>query len=287
MKRYTNLSDFLIACRKYKGIAQIDLAGLLDVDVRTVSRWEKGVSLIKPDKEKIFAETLLIPYMVIRHLNSETPLPVYYNFEDRLYSLNAFGKKIIDSSIFKIDISVDDQKASIPETKEDFEFINKIVAHRIKAPYASEQMLKKSAALLPELNLLLYDQAGTYAGCMVVFPLKLKVYEKIKTKELSVSMLTTRDLVDNTEREPFVYFYYVLYADSINTTFYMVRHLFKHLKNSSNRQNHLFAGVSCKENQIKLLTDIGLKQYKEQVLSVTKTQKGLLLEGKLDELAIA
>jgi len=286
MKRYTNLPELLKDYREYKGIAQIDLAGLLDVDVRTVNRWEKGVSLIKPDKEKQFAEALFIPFMVIRHLNSETPLPVYYSFEDRVYSLNAFGKKIVDSKFFLVDVPVDDQDVKVPEGSEDYEFINTIAELREKVPYASERMLKKAAFLLPELNMILFDQAGTYAGCMVVFPLKQRVYEKIKSGEMTEDMISERDIVDNTKREPFVYFYYVLYADSLNSTFYLVKHLFSHLKKSSDKYSDVFAGFSCKENQIKLLTDIGFDKAWEELIGNSGENKKILLEGRLEKLAI-
>ena len=286
MKRYNNLSEILIDYRGHKGIAQIDLAGILDVDVRTVSRWEKGVSLIKPDKEKAFAEILFIPYMVLRHLNSENPLPVYYNFNERIYSLNAIGKKIVDSSVFKIDLPADDQEVSVPGKEEDYSFVNRIVEAKGKVPYASEFMLKKAVSLLPELNLILFDQAGTYAGCMAVLPLKQKVYEKIKNNELNETVITARDLVDNVEREPFVYFYYVLYADSFGSTYYLTRHLFSQLQNNSHKQDSIFAGVSCTDNQIRLLTDMGLKQYREEPLQDTDDHKGLLLEGRLETLQV-
>ena len=283
MKRYTNLSDFLIDYRKFKGIAQIDLAGMLDVDVRTVNRWEKGVSLIKPDKEKIFAEELFIPYMVIRHINSETPISVYYNFEDRVYSLNALGKKIIDSSFFRMVLPVDDQDVAVPSHREEFDFINTIAGIRGKGIYASDKMIKKAAGLIPELNMVLFDQAGTYAGAMVILPLKQKVYEKIRSEEMPESSITERDIVDSLGREPFVYFYYVLYADSIQSTFYLVKHLFTYLKNKRDEYNNVIAGFSCKENQINLLTDIGLHKALEEF---EDDKKRILLEGSLEKLAI-
>ena len=52
MKKYNSLSEFIIDYRTYKDLTQLDLSAMLDVDTRTISRWEKGDSRIHPDKEE-------------------------------------------------------------------------------------------------------------------------------------------------------------------------------------------------------------------------------------------
>jgi transcriptional regulator with XRE-family HTH domain len=81
MKIYSSLSELLLDYREFYGLQQLDIAAMVDVDVRTVIRWEKGESLIKSEKEKYFVEKLNIPHQVIRNLNAYKPLEIYYDIE--------------------------------------------------------------------------------------------------------------------------------------------------------------------------------------------------------------
>ena len=69
MKKYYNLGELLIDYRHFNGVSQSEVASQLDVDIRTVIRWEKGESLLNPEKEKALADITFIPYQVIRNSN--------------------------------------------------------------------------------------------------------------------------------------------------------------------------------------------------------------------------
>ncbi len=58
MKKYLTIGALLIDYRKENQLSQLDLSSEINVDVRTVQRWEKDITLIKPDKENSkFQET--------------------------------------------------------------------------------------------------------------------------------------------------------------------------------------------------------------------------------------
>ena len=65
MKQYFSIGALLIDYRRDRDLSQMDLSSLINVDVRTIQRWEKDITLIKPDKEKEIAEATLLPYQLL------------------------------------------------------------------------------------------------------------------------------------------------------------------------------------------------------------------------------
>jgi transcriptional regulator with XRE-family HTH domain len=80
MKQYFSIGALLIDYRHDRDLSQLDLSSLINVDIRTIQRWEKDITLIKPDKEKEIAEATLLPYQLIRNLNAAVPIPTYYDY---------------------------------------------------------------------------------------------------------------------------------------------------------------------------------------------------------------
>ena len=101
MKKYYNLGELLIDYRHFNGVSQSDVASQLDVDVRTVIRWEKGESILNPEKEKTLADITFIPYQVIRNLNTPIQIPTFYDFDLRKYSLSAISSELPDADWIK------------------------------------------------------------------------------------------------------------------------------------------------------------------------------------------
>ncbi len=64
MKKYSSIGDLLIDYRVLNKISQSDLAAQFEVDIRTIIRWEKNETLLKPDKEEEMVDITFIPYQV-------------------------------------------------------------------------------------------------------------------------------------------------------------------------------------------------------------------------------
>ena len=101
MKKYRTLGDLLIDYRSFHSKSQSELASQLDVDVRSVIRWEKNETLVSSDKESVMSEMTFIPYQVIRNLNSTTQIPTFYDFDLRKYSLSALSSDLPDANWIK------------------------------------------------------------------------------------------------------------------------------------------------------------------------------------------
>ena len=93
MKKYDSLAELIADYRESKGLTQLDLAGMINVDVKTIGRWENGLSLIKQDKEDDVVDALFLPHQVIHNLNSEHPISIFYDIDSRTYSFSLIGTK--------------------------------------------------------------------------------------------------------------------------------------------------------------------------------------------------
>lgn len=61
MKRYDSIGELFLDYRAFHRISQLNLVSSLNVDLRTLQRWEKNETLIKLEKEEaIVLETLII-----------------------------------------------------------------------------------------------------------------------------------------------------------------------------------------------------------------------------------
>ena len=52
MKIYNSIGDLFIDYRSFNKLSQSDFAHIINVDLRTVQRWEKNLTLIKSEKEE-------------------------------------------------------------------------------------------------------------------------------------------------------------------------------------------------------------------------------------------
>ena len=173
MKKYTSLGDLLLDYRDLNHLSQPDLAAKLDVDVRTVLRWEKDETLIKPEKEGDLVKATYIPYQVIRNLNTLVPIPTYYDFYLRKYSLAELSINFPDSEWFKKNTNVVSDRIKTIKSQADIDDILTYTKfqYNTNKPVQSDLILEASK-ILPELNLIMTDPSGYYSGHTVIFPIK-------------------------------------------------------------------------------------------------------------------
>lgn len=258
MKKYSSLADLIVDYREYHNLTQLDLASMLDVDVRTVLRWEKNESLIKVEKEKLFTEELCIPHQVMRNLNTDKPISIYYDIHRRVYSLSGISKKVSSESKFNCEVEINTSRIHLISKDSDIEFVSNIQKiNRNDYPIKAE-ILKKAAKMLPDLNLIIYDHSGYYAGHITVLPLKEEIYLKIRNQEFNEGNIKTNDLTNDLTDRPLVFYFYSLYADSIDNAYYMINRLLTHFKRNK-YEEYIFAGISSRKLKIELLQELGLK----------------------------
>jgi transcriptional regulator with XRE-family HTH domain len=281
MKKYNTLSELLIDYRNEHLLSQIEFAALVDVDVRTVSRWEKNETLIKPEKEKDFVERLFIPHQVIHNLNSDNPISVYYDMNSRTYSLNAMMATASSADWFTQDLPKEDDRIRFLSKDTDVEFVNDIQEMSNNPKPINPNLIKVAADILPELNLILHDQSDFYAGHITVLPLKFSAYKKIRDRRMKEGSLSLRDLTSTFKKEPLVFYYYSLYADSMPAAYYLMNRLLSYFKEKQFK-NYLFAGITFRKNKVELLRQMGLKVIWEEGQGAGTENGYTFLEGDFD-----
>lgn len=282
MKKYSSLAELLVDYRDYHKISQLDLAAKLDVDVRTVIRWEKNESLVKQEKEKDFVENLGIPHQVIRNLNTEKPIPVYFDFFRRVYSFSLISQKALSTSEFIKELEINTDRIHLISSEKDIEFVTYIQKlNKNNRPLKAELILK-AAKILPELNLVIYSYSGFCAGHTTVLPLKYSSYQKLRNHEIQEGDLDISDLTFDLNNSPQVFYYYSLYADSIDNSYYLLNRIMFYFKKKK-LKDYIFAGISYRKPKIELFKEFGLHVIWEKPINENGEVMATLMEGNLDE----
>lgn len=258
MKKFNSLGELLVEYREYNDISQNEFADSVNVDVRTVQRWERDVTLVKPDKEEEIVLATLLPYQLIRNLNASVPIPTYYDFYIRKYSLTTLTNELPDASWFKSQINIETNRLR----KIDYDLDIKHIVHFIESQHddnhqVNKDLIRRAIELLPELNLVLTDDSGYYSGHCIILPIKEETYLKLRNREIVKSDLRAKDLVDRTTLERPIFFNYDVTADSNDSIFYVVAAFLRFFKNF--KGDYLFCTYTERPDNINLNQQVGIK----------------------------
>jgi len=281
MKKYSSLAELLIDHRARHNLSQSGLAALLDMDARTIRRWESGESRVKSGVEKELAEKLFIPYQVVHNLNSDHPIAVYYDFNTRVYSLSAIMKKATGASWYKSELPVEDDSIRLLSNDSDVEFVADIQQMNKNLKPIQPGLIKLATHLLPELNLVLLDQSGFYAGHTTVLPLKYNAYLKLRNREINENQLSPADISSGFTEKPLVFYYYSLYADSVANSYYLMNRLLSYFKEHQFK-DYLFAGITYRKYKLEIFREMGLKIIWQDDPRQGEVLSATFLEGNLD-----
>ncbi len=259
MKKYTSLGQLLIDYRKINTISRADFAANIDVDIRTVQRWENNETLIKAEKEIVLVHETLLPYQLIRNLNSTIPISTCYDFRIRKYSLNELSRELPNASWFKERINIKTHRIRKINFDKDIDYIMRFMKFQKSSEnIIHKQIIKEAIKLLPELNFIITDDSGYYAGHTIVLPLILESYKKLKKRVINENQLTVGDLVNyKTLAEP-VFHEYDVSADCNDNIYFIVAAIFRFFKNFSNK-NYIYSAYTTRHDSIEVTKILGLK----------------------------
>lgn len=259
MKKYTSIGELLRDYREDCKMSQADFAAKVNVDIRTVHRWEKNITLLNPEKEDALVQETLLPHQLIRNLNSSITIPTYYDFRIRKYSLNNVSTKLPNAFWFKEQIDITTDRIKPINFEDDIEYIMKYMQfHKNPSDIVNRQIIQEAIKMLPELNVIINDDSGYYAGHCICFPLKLESYEKLKNREILESQLSIKDLANyKTQSEPIIYEYDIS-ADCNDNIFYIVTYLFRFFNNLSGSK-YIYSALTSRSDSLELAKHIGLK----------------------------
>jgi transcriptional regulator with XRE-family HTH domain len=282
MKKYFTLGELLIDYRKYRNISQLDFAGLLDVDVRTIIRWEKNESLIKVEKEKLLIKNFGIPHQVIRNLNTDKPIAIYFDFQRWVYSLSFLSRMVTSSWEFNKETEFETDRIETLSNDEDIKFISFIQKNQKIGESINKEVVIRAAKILPELNLVLYGHSGYHAGHISILPLKYETFLQLRDKKKLENQISIQDLNSDFDAKPLVFYYYSLYANSLDNTYYLMNKLLCYFKKQK-YEDYILAGISYRQAKIDRLKEMGLQVVWEENIKENVERKATFVAGNIDE----
>lgn len=228
MKKYNSLGELLIDFRKENDMSQADFAAQMNVDVRTVQRWEKDETLIKPEKEKSLANDTLLPYQLIRNLNAITPIPTFYDFRIRKYSLTRLNNDLPDADWLKDRIHELSRQIRPIQPEKDIVILRRdLKTQKLGESALKLNLLKHAQNLLPELNLIIMDRFENYSGHSIFFPISGLCYRKLLRREIRPDQIQVEDLVHYKNRERPVFLNYSITADCNDNIYFLAHQILK------------------------------------------------------------
>ncbi len=258
MRKYEGIGELLIDFCKVNKMSQAELASKFDVDTRTVQRWENGITLIKPEKEEDLVNETLLPYQLIRNLNASKPIPTFYDFSLRKYSLTQLSNRLPQASLIKANIDMATKRIRTNIFERDIEYIIKYMQFHKTVSKSLIKVIEESVKLLPEMNLIITDDSGYYSGHSLIFPIKKDTYEKLKTRKVAEAELTVDDLINYKTLSNPVFYAFDITADSYDNIFYLINQLFRFVRDLPT-QNYLYCATSFRNDSFDLNKQVGLK----------------------------
>ncbi len=258
MKKYNSIGELFIDYRGFNKLPQTEFASILNVDLRTVQRWEKELTLIKSEKEEDIVLATLMPYQLIHNLNATVPIPTFYDFNTRKYSLSKQTNELPKLSWYldQIDITTNNLRTI------DFDFDIKHLAQFIDSQrrnksYVNNDLIKEAIRILPELNFVLIGESGYYAGHCLVLPLKNDTYKRLRNRELTSKDLRASDIGNYNLLERPIFYIYSITADCTDSLFYVMTEFLRFFRDIENR-NYVLATYTERDDSYILQLQLGM-----------------------------
>lgn len=273
MKKYTSIGDLFIDYRSFYNMSQVKFAEQLDVDLRTIQRWEKNVNLIKSEKEETIVLATLLPYQLIHNLNAAVPIPTFYSFKTKKYSLFKQNNKLPNLKSYSEKIDLVTENIRTIDFEYDVKYLNRfIISKRVNDFDINKPLLKEIIHLLPELNYIYTSETGFYEGHCIVVPIKESVYMQLKNKEITNKEIIAKDVLDYKLEEKPRFYVFDISGDCNETILYIMGKFFRFFRDL--QKPYIVGGYTERDDNYELNREVGLNIVWEDV----KLQKELDLQ---------
>ena len=146
-------------------------------------------------------------------------------------------------------------------------------------------LILKALELLPELNSILFDSSGYYAGHSVFFPISQSCYNKIRDKSIKEEDLSELDFIDYNREDNPVFYAYDVSADCNGNLFYIIGAIMKFFRDLKNKK-YLYASYTSRDDTYDLNKQIGVTMVWEDKVKQEKLKSKApprLYEGNFEK----
>lgn len=266
MKKYHSLGELIRDYRDVYDISQIDFAIKTGVDIRTIQRWEKDETNIKVDMELEFVKATLLPFQLIRNLNTHETIPTYYDFKIRKYSLSTWTNDFPEALLLKYKSKESTNRFRTIDVEKDLDYVMEYMHFAKGKRRDIYKKLKAAIILLPELNLIINDQHGNYSGHSIMLPISLTDFNSIKNKEIEIQDLTINSFVNPKTQETPVFLNLDVTADCNDNFYFLLNQIFQYFKRFPN-QNYIYSNFLHRYDSKEFDKQVGLDVAWEEPVS--------------------
>jgi transcriptional regulator with XRE-family HTH domain len=259
MKKYHSLGELLIDYRQIHKLTQPDFAIKLNSDIRTIQRWEKNETNINEEKVEGLVEATLLPFQLIRNLNANDTIPTFFDFQTQKYSLSKLTLEVPDSEWFKRKMNIKTSRIRTIDIDYDFGYLMTYMNISKRFHKNLFNVFREASLICPEMNLIITDELGYYAGYSIVLPLSKETYRLIRSKEKKMEELIIQDIVNYKFQEKPHFISFNLSADCNENIQYLVGRRLNFFKNLVSK-DYIFARYENRNDANFISKQIGLKQ---------------------------
>ncbi|MBU4009833.1 MAG: helix-turn-helix domain-containing protein [Proteobacteria bacterium] len=221
-KLYKSLGALLKEYRQWREISQEKLAESIRISVRELQNWEANRRRARIENLHDLSELTGIPMQALVALNADQP--IWYSLRKRFFTYSLIentqfsshelftsGKKSEDQTLIKtVTITTEKQIDMILSCHRDLYGTNS---------YLQKDVIRAATAIVPDLNIILFDYWGHYVAHRICLPVKMSVYQELKKQKSLENYLTSEMISDIITQGEGVLFLYSTFSTNVSTAY--------------------------------------------------------------------
>lgn len=262
---YQSLGTLIKEYRQWHRLSQEKLAANIGISARQLQNWENNHHSVRIDNLHDLAEATGIPMQVCVALNADQP--VWYSLHERRASFSSIEAHYLSKEFLKYrEISGNETFANSEQISKD-KHISMILTCYSEILGSTKTLrkdvIKAAATILPDLNRIFFDSSGHYVGHSICLPLKKTVYQELKERTSFENFLTTEKISDIVGHQEGVFFYYSIFAISLNIAHQVATDMARFFGKIEQQKRYLFAFAASGDRDVKLVRNFGMAKVKD------------------------
>ncbi|MBU1056000.1 MAG: helix-turn-helix domain-containing protein [Proteobacteria bacterium] len=282
-KLYKSLGSLLKDYRKWRGVSQEFISGLIRVSVRQLRNWESNRRRVRTENLHDLSEVTGIPMQVCVALNADQPM--WYTLQKRWFASSPVLADSLPSTLFKYSGKLDDVFSLTKEKIRTDKQYNMVLSchndiYRAVKPLRRD-VVEKASSIIPDLNFIVLDSWGHYVGHSIWLPLKNDAFEQLKKQKSFEGWLTPESISDIVALKEGTILLFSTYKASINVAYYNQINATQYLTGIDKKEKFIVGMYTAMKETHELLSTLGFKLAKNDKHAISEDYN-MLYEAGLD-----
>ncbi|MBU3949534.1 MAG: helix-turn-helix domain-containing protein [Proteobacteria bacterium] len=260
-KIYKSLGSLIKDYRQWRELSQETIARLVGVSARQLRNWEADRRRARIENLHDLAEVTGIPMQVFVALNADQPL--WYSMQERRFAYSSVEAHSLHRELFRYPEKSGDEILLKSEPISKNKHMSMVLSchqdiYCTLKPLRSD-VVQKASMILPDLNRIIFDSWGHYAGHSIWLPLKIDDYNQLKQEASFESYLTPDKISDVIALGEGIFLDYSSYLSSLDVAQFKIMNSVRYFANLKQNANYLLAVYTAMEELNELLSNMGME----------------------------